>query len=276
MKHLFKTAALLCLMIAPTAGHSIELETLDLTLSTNRINGNSLDNSTVYLDNKQVTVDASGTLVGRLGFELGAGAADPSDSLRGANNVRRLSTALTFDVSDKIEIGAYGDWARFDWLGRYETNSYGLQARYSDAAWQISGYLGQSDYGELGVADKADNFGLDAQYGISDRLMLGAYYDYENLSLAKLQRYGLNLGWRVSNSGQVPVILRASIGKHQIDSSKSNSFAITLHVPLKGDGRFDRSGFTPHSGFQDGYAITGLHSGPSAPHFCTLYPDRCR
>jgi hypothetical protein len=263
--------------LSPMAGHSFEIENMDLTVGTNRIIGTDVfNNSKVALDNKQITFDMSGRFTDRIGFELGGGKAKPSESFRGASDVRRLSAALTYDISDQFELGVYSDWSGFTWLSDYDTQSYGLQARYATDIWQISGYLGKSDYKKLGVPDKADNFGLNLHYTISDRFGLGGYYDYEQLSLVKLQRYGLAVDWRLTNRGQQPVILRASAGKHKIDSKAVNNFALTLHIPLKGKGRFDRSRFHPHSGFHDGYAITGLHSGPTAPTFCTLYPERCR
>lgn len=271
-----KIAALLCLTVTPTMGHSIELETLDLTFSANRIKGTGVDGSSVDLDNTQITLDAAGTVMGPLGFELGAGAATPSDTFRGADNMQRLSVALTYDLSNTIEVGAYGDWAQFDWYGKYRVNGYGVQARYVTDDWQVSGYLGQMDYDDLRVSDKADTLGLNVQYAASDRWAVGAYYDYEELSLVKLQRYGLSLGWRLTQTEQLPVILRASAGRHQIDDDTSDNFSVTLHIPLKGSGRFDRSRFGPHSAFLDGYAITGIHYGPTAPSWCTRYPERCR
>lgn len=264
------------LCFSPIVGHSFEIENTDFTVSTNRVDGNDLFNGTkVALDNKQVTFDVSGKITERLGFELGAAKAKPSGHFRGASDVRRFSAALTYDISEQLELGIYKDWAGFSWLGDYKTQSYGLQARYITDRWQVGSYLGQSDYNQLGVTDKANTFGLNVHNAVTDRFGLGAYYDYEKLSLTKLRRYGIALDWRLTAGGQRPVILRVSAGKHKIDNRATNNFALTLHVPLKGEGRFDRSRFHPHSGFHDGYAITGLHSGPTAPSYCTLFPERC-
>lgn len=251
---------------ASLPAYAIELNTLDLNVSQNRL---SFDTAT--FDSRYVSLDASGTVTDRIGFELGAANGTPSDARRGASSIHRLSAALTYDVNDMVELGLYYDWGGYTWLTSHDTRTYGLQARLEHADWSVTGYLGQSDYSALGVTDKAKTIGLDVQRRFGSRFAIRAYFDHETLSLADLQRYGLTLDWRLSKSGALPVTLRASAGHHRLDGEASQNFALTLNIALKGDGRFDRGSFHPHSGFHDGFAITGLHSGPSAPTYCELY-----
>ncbi len=251
---------------ASLPAYAIELDTLDLYISKNRL---SFDTAT--FDSSYFALDASGTLFDDFGFELGAANGTPSDALRGASSIHRLSAALTYDVNEMVELGLYYDWGGYTWLTSHKTRTYGLQARLEHADWSATGYLGRSDYSALGVADKAKTFGLDVQRRFGSRFAIGAYFDHEALSLADLQRYGLTLDWRLTKPGTVPVTLRASAGQHRLDGETSRNIALTLNIALKGDGRFDRGSFHPHSGLHDGFAITGLHSGPTAPTYCELY-----
>lgn len=262
----FSAAAALCAVMSAIPAHAIELDTLDLNISKNRL---SFDTAT--FDSRYIALDASGRVTDRIGFELGAANGTPSDTLRGASSIHRLSAALIYDVNDMVELGLYYDWGGYTWLTSHDSRTYGLQARLEHADWSVTGYLGQSDYSALGVADNAKTFGLDVQRRFGSRFAVGAYFDHETLSLADLQRYGLTLDWRLPKSGAVPVTLRASAGHHRLDGETRENIALTLNIALKGDGRFDRGNFHPHSGFHDGFAITGLHSGPSAPTYCELY-----
>lgn len=264
--HAYSAVAALCAVVSAIPAHAIELDTLDLNISKNRL---SFDTAT--FDSSYIALDASGTLIDDFGFELGAASGTPSDTRRGASSIHRLSAALTFDVNDIVELGLYYDWGGYTWLTSHDTRTYGLQARLEHEDWSVTGYLGRSDYSALGVTDTAKTFGLDLQRRFGPRFAVGAFYDHETLSLADLQRYGLTLDWRLTKPGTVPVTLRASAGQHRLDGETSQNFALTLNIALKGDGRFDRGSFHPRSGFHDGFAITGLHSGPSAPTYCELY-----